>query len=224
MNGYNDITPRMGAAYDVFGNGKTAIKVNLGKYLQAATNDENYWANNPAGRIVTRVLEREAGWTATATTSSIAICCNPAAQNNLATGGDNCAALDGQRPEFRQPQPQPDDRQSRHPAGLGRPSVRLAVRRVGPAGAGAARLARGQLQPALVRQFLRDGQPLTTAADYDQWTLTVPQNPKLPGGGQHGHLFRRQPGGVGAARRTTRRSRPTTRRHARSTGTASTPT
>ena len=33
---YNDITPRFGAAYDVFGNGKTALKVNIGKYLVAA--------------------------------------------------------------------------------------------------------------------------------------------------------------------------------------------
>ena len=31
VTGYNDIAPRMGMAYDVFGNGKTAIKVNLSK-------------------------------------------------------------------------------------------------------------------------------------------------------------------------------------------------
>ena len=40
--------PRFGFAYDLFGTGKTALRVNLGKYLQNATNDENYWANNPA--------------------------------------------------------------------------------------------------------------------------------------------------------------------------------
>ena len=33
----NDITPRGGVAYDLFGNGKTSLKVNAGKYLEAAT-------------------------------------------------------------------------------------------------------------------------------------------------------------------------------------------
>ena len=31
---WHDITPRMGAAYDVFGSGKTAVKFNLGKYME----------------------------------------------------------------------------------------------------------------------------------------------------------------------------------------------
>ena len=43
--GYNDITPRMGVAYDVFGTGKTAVKFNAGKYLEAAVNGNgNYSA------------------------------------------------------------------------------------------------------------------------------------------------------------------------------------
>ena len=99
MKGYNDITPRVGAAYDVFGNGKTAVKVNVGKYLQAATNDENYWANNPALRTVTSVLNR--GWT-DGNRNFVVDCnlLNPAAQNNLASGGDNCAAATGTGPNF----------------------------------------------------------------------------------------------------------------------------
>jgi len=48
VNAYNDITPRMGAAWDVRGDGKTSIRVNLGKYLQGANNQANYTISNPA--------------------------------------------------------------------------------------------------------------------------------------------------------------------------------
>jgi hypothetical protein len=48
VSGYNDITPRAGVAYDLFGNGKTSLKVNVGKYLQSANNQENYTVSNPA--------------------------------------------------------------------------------------------------------------------------------------------------------------------------------
>ena len=62
----------MGAAYDLFGNGKTALKVNLGKYLQSAQVAGTYVANNPAQKIVTRVTARPAGPTATGTSRSTA--------------------------------------------------------------------------------------------------------------------------------------------------------
>ena len=35
----------------MFGNGKTSIKVNVGKYLEAATNHNTYSLTNPAARI-----------------------------------------------------------------------------------------------------------------------------------------------------------------------------
>ena len=36
---WKDITPRFGAAYDLFGNGRTAIKGSVGKYTQQDSND-----------------------------------------------------------------------------------------------------------------------------------------------------------------------------------------
>jgi hypothetical protein len=48
VTGYNDITPRAGVAYDLFGNGKTSLKANVGEYLQSANNQENYTISNPA--------------------------------------------------------------------------------------------------------------------------------------------------------------------------------
>jgi hypothetical protein len=65
--GYHDIAPRMGLAYDVFGNGKTAIKANLSKYLQSAANDGIYIASNRAATFAQTTTVR--GWTATATST-----------------------------------------------------------------------------------------------------------------------------------------------------------
>jgi hypothetical protein len=48
VTGYNDVTPRMGWAYDLFGDGKTSLKVNVGEYLQSASNQETYTISNPA--------------------------------------------------------------------------------------------------------------------------------------------------------------------------------
>jgi hypothetical protein len=54
VDAYKDISPRGGAAYDVFGNGKTSVKVNFGKYLEPASNSNgNYSISNPIARIAT---------------------------------------------------------------------------------------------------------------------------------------------------------------------------
>ena len=54
VNAYKDISPRGGVAYDLFGNGKTSVKVNFGKYLEPASNfNGSYSISNPISRIAT---------------------------------------------------------------------------------------------------------------------------------------------------------------------------
>jgi hypothetical protein len=179
VKGYNDITPRMGAAYDVFGTGRTAIKLNLGKYLQAATNDENYWANNPAMRTVTSVLNR--GWI-DGNANYIVDCnlLNPAAQNNLAAGGDSCAAATGNSLNFGNINP---NLTTVNPAILQGWGVRPYDWQFG-ASVQQELLPRVSLEVSYNRRwfgnFFVTDNLLTSASDYDQWTLPAPQNPNLP--------------------------------------------
>ncbi len=61
---WNDITPKLGASYDVFGNGKTAIKVSLNKYLLGygtAGFFENGLSSNPHP-INTLATNTSIGW------------------------------------------------------------------------------------------------------------------------------------------------------------------
>jgi hypothetical protein len=60
VDAYNDISPRMGLAYDVFGNGKTALKFRWGKYLGFASNDAPFTSTNPAATLVASTTR---GWT-----------------------------------------------------------------------------------------------------------------------------------------------------------------
>jgi hypothetical protein len=88
VTGYHDLTPRMGAAFDVFGNGKTSLKVNLSKYLQAANNDAQYTISNPA---VTFQQTTNRSWTDL--NGNRAVDCNlmsKVAEDHSATGGDRC--------------------------------------------------------------------------------------------------------------------------------------
>jgi hypothetical protein len=57
---WKDLTPRVGVAYDLFGNGKTAVKFNIGKYLEAITASNNDLDMNPLIRTATNTTR---GWT-----------------------------------------------------------------------------------------------------------------------------------------------------------------
>jgi hypothetical protein len=91
VEGYHDLWPRGGVAYDVFGTGKTSVKVNVGRYLEAAQNGGFFSALNPTGRLSTTTTR---AWTDT-NGNRIVDCnlLNPAAQTPATTGSiDTCLA------------------------------------------------------------------------------------------------------------------------------------
>jgi hypothetical protein len=108
---------------------------------------------------------------------------NPAAQNNLATGGDSCAAATGNSVNFGNSNP---NLTTVNPAILQGWGVRPYDWQFG-ASVQQQLIPRVALEISYNRRwfgnfFVTDNQ-LTSASDYNQWTLTVPQNPNLPGGG-----------------------------------------
>jgi hypothetical protein len=67
VDSYKDLTPRLAATYDLFGNGKTALKATFGKYLESTVTASNYGIGNPTSRIATNVTrtwtDRNGNWT-----------------------------------------------------------------------------------------------------------------------------------------------------------------
>jgi hypothetical protein len=91
VHSYNDITPRAGVAWDVFGTGKTSVKVNVGEYLQAAQNGLSYAALRPTSRLTNSVTR-----TWTDTNGNFSPDCNlqnPLAQDLRGSGGDFCGQI-----------------------------------------------------------------------------------------------------------------------------------
>jgi hypothetical protein len=91
VDSYNDITPRISVAYDLFGNGKTAIKGTLGKYLESTVTASNYSLGNPTSRITPNASRT---WT-DANSNWIPDCDfkNPEVQDLRASGGDFCGVI-----------------------------------------------------------------------------------------------------------------------------------
>ena len=179
VTGFHDLTPRVGVAYDLFGNGKTSVKINAGRYLEAAAALGIYSASNPVTRVSTSATRT---WT-DSNSNWVADCdlLNPAAQNLTAAGGDNCAALSDQN--FGRPTTFSN---SIDPAVLGGWGVRS-----GDWGIGASiqqeLLPRVSAEIGYFRRWLvnfnvNDNRRVT-AAQFDRFSITAPADPRLPDGG-----------------------------------------
>ena len=187
VRGYNDVTPRFGVAYDLFGDGRTALKLQGGKYVEAATADAIYSSNNPAARIVTRIGSGGAaarGWTDG--NQNFEVDCdllNPAAQNNLGSGGDSCLAVGGLGLNFGNANP---NTTTINPNILGGWGVRPYDWQIGVSMQHEL-VPRVSVEAAYNRRwwgnFFVTDNVLTTAADYEAYSLVIPEHEHLPDGG-----------------------------------------
>ena len=186
MTGYRDITPRGGAVYDLFGNGKTAVKMSLGQYLQGAFSGEAYTIKNPATTLVQSInrpwtdpngrpdrpmrLPEPAGqprmrsvvelnWGASVATTRV----NPEVLEGWGVRNNDWQFGIGIQHEM-----------------LPRMSVDVSYNR------------------RWWNNFFTTHNAALTPPDFDEVTLTAPRNPKLPGGGGYPVTFlvpQRPPGG-----------------------------
>jgi hypothetical protein len=179
VDSYHDITPRGGVAYDLFGNGKTALKVSFGKYLEAAQNGGNFTASRPTSRI--------AGTTPTGVTRTwtdrdndyVADCdlSNPLAQTTTVDFCGQISNLAFGTDQFNTTQ---------DPALLSGWGVRSSDWQVGVS-VQQELLPRVSMEFGYYRRWLQNytvtdnvGQAHT---DFGQFTINAPLDPRLPGGG-----------------------------------------
>jgi hypothetical protein len=174
VDAYNDITPRVGVAYDLFGNGKTALKFQMGHYLDAATNDSAYTRNNPANRTVSTYNR---GWTDS--DNDKVVDCNLL----VLTANGECAGLAGDDLNFGNSSATTT---LTNPDTLKGWGVRENDWQWGVTWQQQL-LPRMSVEVGYARRwwhgFTLTDNLLRGPGDYEPWTITAPSDPRLPDGG-----------------------------------------
>ena len=182
ITGYNDLSPRIGIAYDVFGTGKTSLKANVGRYLHPASNQGRYINANPS-ELVSTITTRP--WTDN--NGNFVVDCdilNGQPQSPTTTGSiDSCGVFSDLN------------------FGRERPGTRLDEAILGGWGARPYDWQFGvsvqqEIMPRVSVEagYYRRWWPIfttndvtdninTTAADYTQFAVTAPSDPRLPNSG-----------------------------------------
>ena len=186
VKGYDDISPRFGLAWDVFGTGKTSLKVNLGRYLDAASNNNGtYSITNPTSRIAGSGEVGQPAITrawSDANRNFVPDCDlrNNAAQDLRTTGGDLCGAVSNQAFGTATLANNFD------PAILQGWGVRPADWEIGVSVQQAV-LPRISVEVGYFRRWLANffvnDNLAVGPADFTPFSITAPADPRLPGGG-----------------------------------------
>ncbi len=177
--GYHDIDPRMGWTYDIFGTGRTAVKFNAGRYLEAAVNGNgNYSELRPVSRIATSVTR-----TWTDANQNFTPDCDlmvGTAQDLRASGGDFCGQLSNLN--FGKEVPILSYDQEILKGWYNRPAdwqIGATVQHEV--------LPRVSVEVGYTRRWLQNftvtDNRAVAASDFTKFTLTAPLDPRLPGGG-----------------------------------------
>ena len=172
VRGFNNLSPRFGAAYDLRGNGKTSVKTYLGKYLSPATNQNRFVLTNPVERITT-IVNRQ--WT-DANTDYIPQC----DLMNPGVNGECGAWLDQ---TFGRPRPSTNF----DPGILGGWGVRPGDWQFGVSVQHEV-VPRVSLEVAYDRRWWQNFADVTdnlavASADYDPFSIVAPVDARLPDGG-----------------------------------------
>jgi hypothetical protein len=196
---YKDLSPRGGVAWDVFGNGKTAVKFNTGKYEDPASNlNNNYSISNPLARIATTTTRNLLpGTVASLMTVPVGVDKVPACDftNNAANG--SCQAATSQTFGTSTQTTANID-----PALLNGFGIRPNDWQIGAS-------VQQQLMPRVsvefgyfwrwLGNFTATDNTAVSAADFNAYSITAPSDPRLPGGGGYsvGNLVNLVPGKLG---------------------------